>query len=130
MTISTVEGIIATKSPDFVGDSRIADFDEMAQLYATSVAFKTKWVYARALIVLHMLTLDAQGGGSSTSSGSGVVGGIKSEKEGDLSRAFNSSANTQAPRDGDAYWNSTSFGSEYLLLRRACFILPRTKMVG
>lgn len=127
MAVDTVANIVKLKSPDFDGDSRIDDLDELAKFHVAEVAFGDKWVYARALLVLHWLTLDAQGGGSSSGSGSGIVGGIKSEKEGDLARSYNGIISSD---DKDGYLKSTSFGAELLQLWRACLILPRTRRVG
>jgi len=127
MAINTVEAIVALKSPSHAGDIRIADFDELAQFYVAQSVFGTKWVYARALVVLHMLTLDAQGGGSSSSSGSGVIGGIKSEKEGDLARTYNTAISSD---DKNGYLKSTPFGFELLQLWRSLIILPITRRVG
>lgn len=127
MAVDTVAGIVAVKSPDFASDPRIDDLDELAQFHVAESAFGDKWVYARALLVLHWLTLDAQGGGSSSSSGSGVVGGIKSEKEGDLARSYGTVISSD---DRNGYLKSTSFGAELLQLWKACLILPRTRRVG
>ena len=127
MAVSTVSEIVDVRSPSHSGDSRIGDLDELAQFHLASSTFGTKWIYARALMVLHWLTLDAQGGGSSSSSGSGIVGGIKSEKEGDLARAY---AVPQSKDGRDAYLMSTSFGAELLQLWKACLILPQTRRVG
>ena len=126
MSISTVAGIVALKSPDFASDTRLPDLEELAAFIVAQTAFGDKWVYAKALLVLHWLTLDAQGGGSSSSSGAGVVGGIKSEKEGDLSRTFNTIISMD---DRNGYLKSTSFGAELLQLWKACLFLPRTRRV-
>lgn len=122
----TVNEVIALRSPDFVGDSRIPGMDEIAKMYVSSRMFKDKWTYARALIILHWLTLDARGGGSSTQSGSGVVGNVIEEKEGKLEYKYGSILTKD---DKDGYYKSTSFGAELLQLYRICILAPRTRWV-
>ena len=127
MAINTVEGIVALKSPSFASDPRISDMDELAQFHLAQSAFGTKWIYARALLVLHWLTLDAQGGGSATTSGDGTVGGIKSEKEGALARSYNTIVSST---DEHGYLKSTSFGAELVQLWRAYILSVRTRRLG
>jgi hypothetical protein len=129
MALTTKE-IIASKSPSFAADARLDDFIEIAGYTVSSTAFGTKYNYAVALVVLHMLTLDAMSGGSSNSSGSGVAGGIHSEKEGDLSRSYgNTLQGINGATLSDSYFAQTQFGNEYLYLKRTCFPLPRTRIV-
>jgi hypothetical protein len=128
MGTSTVAEIVALKSPDYASDPRINDFDTLAKFHVAQSAFGDKWVYARALLVLHWLTLESQGGGSSSSSGSGVVGGIKSEKEGDLARSYGTIGG--AINERNVYLMSTAFGAELVQLWRACLILPQSRRVG
>ena len=128
MGVGTVAEIVALRSPSHAGDSRIADLELLAAYYVAQSVFLDKWIYAKALVVLHWLTLDAMGGGSESESGSGVVGSIKSEKEGDLARSFGSSGLSDDRRD--AYFGSTSFGAELLQLWKACLLNPQTRQVG
>lgn len=123
----SINEIIVLRSPDLNGDTRLPGMIELAKQLTSDVNFGDKYNHAVALLVLHWLTLDAQGGGSSSSSGSGVVGGIKSEKEGDLSRSYGIPSSTN---DKAAYFNSTSFGAELMHIWRSCLILPRTRRVG
>jgi hypothetical protein len=127
VAINTVPAIVAIKLPDSASDPRLGDFEELAAFHLAQSAFGSKWVYAKALLVCHWLALEAQGGGSSSSSGSSTVGGIKSEKEGDLARSFNSIVSAD---DKNGYLKSTSFGAELIQLWRACLILPMTRRVG
>lgn len=122
----TIAQIIAVKGPSFVGDSRLDAFEELACLYVSDRAFVDKTNLAKSLVMLHWLTLEAQGGGDSSTSGSGSVGGIKKEQEGKLIREIHS---TISEEDSDNYWKSTSFGSEYLILRKACIFKARTRCV-
>jgi len=127
MAISTAQQIIVLKSPSLSGDSRLDDMVELAKFHLGPSVWGTKYQYALALLVLHWLTLDAQGGGSSSSSGTGAVGGIKSEKEGDLQRSFGGLPSGVSERR--AYLMSTTFGQELLQLQAACLMLPRTRLV-
>lgn len=122
----TVSQVIADKGPSFVGDPRLTSFEEMACFYVGVKAFGDKADYAKGLIMLHWLTLEAQGGGNSTKSGSGAVGGIREEEEGKLRREFHQSFTGDK---SDDYWKSTSFGSEYLAIRRACIFRARNSFV-
>lgn len=126
MAISTAQQIIALKSPDHASDPRLDDFVKLSKFHISQTVFGTKYQYALALMVLHWITLDAQGGGSSSSSGSGVVGGIKSEKEGDLQRTYNLPSGKD---ERDSYLRGTVFGSELLQLWKTIILIPRTKMV-
>lgn len=128
MPISTASQIIALKSPDLSSDPRLSDFVDLAVLQTSKDAFGTKYQLAIALLVLHWLTLESQGGGSSSGSGSGVIGGIKSEKEGDLSRSYGSLINPSG-KGSDNYFNSTVFGAELLTLRRSCIMMPRNRCI-
>lgn len=127
MPTNTVSGIIALKSPSFAGDLRISDLDELAKFHLAQKPFGVRWIYARALLILHWLTLDAQGGGSASTSGSGVIGGISSEKEGDLARSYNTIISSD---DKDGYLKSTSFGAELLQIWKSCLILPMNRRLG
>jgi hypothetical protein len=129
MPYQTASQIVALKSPDLASDSRLSDFIGLAKEQLSATNFGTKYEYAVALLVLHWMTLDAQGGGSDSSSGSGVVGGIKSEKEGDLARSFGNLGSGSGAKAGNAYYNSTAFGAEFISLRRRKFLLPRNRFV-
>ena len=126
MATGTAKQIIAVKSPSFASDTRLDDFIVLAAYYVSESAYGARYQYALALIVLHWLTLDAQRGGSSTSSGSGVGGAITSEKEGDLARAFG--APSSSKKDADAYWNGTIFGQEFLSLRAHYVLTPHHRV--
>ncbi len=126
MPVDTATQIIALKSPDHAADSRLDDFIELAKFYINQTVFGTKYQYALALVVLHWLTLDARGGGSSTSSGSGVAGSIKSEKEGDLQRSYSVPTSKNERKE---YLMGTVFGQELLQLWNTFILMPRTKMM-
>jgi hypothetical protein len=75
--------------------------------------------YAIALVMMHWLTLQSQSG-----TGNAQSGVITSKREGDLaiSYAHNTSNNS------NGYWGQTSYGQEYLQLKRSCFMTVRNRM--
>lgn len=132
MATDTAKEIVQLKMPslDVSGDDsdRVDDFLVLAAFYVSENIFGVKYQYALALVVCHQLTLDAQGGGSTDSSGSGVVGGIKKEKEGDLSREYGGvSQNISQQKQ---YFMSTPFGQELLQLWNACIFGARNRFVS
>lgn len=128
MPITTSAQIIAVKSPGFALDPRLTDFIGLAELQLSKTMFGDKGEYAIALLVLHWLALDALGGGSATTSGSGVAGSIESEKEGELSRSYSiPSGGNQG--QASTYYNQTIFGQELYQLIRGCFILPMNRCI-
>jgi len=134
MPISTAIEIVQLKMPSLDAgpggsdEDRINDFIELAKFYISENIFQTKYQYALALMVCHQLTLDAQGGGSTTTSGSGVIGGVKSEKEGDLARSYGGMGSNVS--ESKQYLMSTPFGQELLQLWNACLLLPRNRFVS
>ncbi|MBT8490922.1 MAG: DUF4054 domain-containing protein [Deltaproteobacteria bacterium] len=130
MPIGTAQEIIVAKSPSLSGDSRLDDFVNLAKLTVGQTIFGTRYQYALALVALHMLTLDSQSGGSSTGSGTGAAGGVKSEKEGDLQRSYGSVDSSSIGNASDAYFSTTSFGQEYLNLKKSLILPIRNRHVG
>lgn len=128
MAISTAAEIIALKLPSSATDPRLADFISLAGFYVSERIFEDKYQYALALVVCHQLALESQGGGSAASSGSGAVGGIKSEKEGDLARSFGGVGSNISEQK--QYFMSTPFGQELLQLWNACILMPRNRYVN
>jgi hypothetical protein len=78
---------------------------------------------AIAMLIMHWLTLEANGGGS----GNAVTGSVKSKKEGDLSQTYavGSSSNSNGP---DGYYQQTVYGQEYLQIRYRCIMRPMNRM--
>lgn len=124
MGIGTASQIIALKSPSHAGDTRLTDMVALAKLNLSSAVFGVRYEYAVALLVLHWLTLDAMGGGTSTTSGGGTLG-VKSEKEGELSRAYFDPKSSE----GESYYAQTAFGNEFLQLRKSQIVLPMNRFV-
>jgi len=128
MAISTSKEIVTLKMPDMAADPRVDDYISLSKFYISENIFGDKYNYAVALVACHMLMLDKQSGGSSTSSGSGSVGGISKEKEGDLSRSFGGVGSNVADRK--QYFMSTPYGQELLQLWNACILTPRNRFVS
>ncbi len=134
MPVSTAKEIVQLKMPSLVfpaDEARVDDFISLADFFISERIFSAKYQYALALVVCHQLTLDSQGGGNTSTSGSGVVGGINSEKEGDLARqyGFNNGMNIELP-EWKMYWVSTPFGQELMSLFKACILIPRNRFVS
>ncbi|NJR73245.1 MAG: DUF4054 domain-containing protein [Scytonema sp. CRU_2_7] len=132
MAISTAKEIVKLKMPSLAlpgaDDARVDDFISLASFIVAESIFADKYQYALALVVAHQLTLDAQGGGNSTTSGSGILGGITSEKEGDLSRNYAGMSSNISERS--LYFMSTPFGRELLQLWNACILTVRNRFVS
>ena len=135
MSTTTAKGIVFLKCPGLdstpggTDDLMVDDLLALAAFYVAQHIFKDKYNLALALVVCHQVTLAAQSGGSSTSSGSGSVGGIKSEKEGDLARSFGgvTSSNLSASKQ---YWMSTPAGQELMALWSVCIFSARNRFVS
>lgn len=121
MSFSTITEVLTFKGPGFVGDSRLTGLETAAGMYLAYSTYGDKWIYAKALLVLHWLTLDARGGGSSSASANGIHGAVKSEKEGSLSRTYAVPSNLSERR---AYLMSTSYGAELLDLSNTVVFGP------
>ena len=134
MPITTAKEIVKLKMPSLdlapsgADEERVDDFIDLAKFSISENIFTVKFQLALALVVCHQLTLDAQGGGSTASSGSGVIGGIKSEKEGDLASSFGGVGTNVS--ENKQYYSSTPFGQELLQLFRVCILMPRNRFVS
>jgi hypothetical protein len=96
-----------------VSDSRIQLFLDEAALSVNVSLWGIKADLGQAYLAAHLLTIDKRGG-------SGAAGMVTSEKVGDLSR------NYAAPNTGalDPTLSATSYGIEFLRLRRSILISP------
>lgn len=136
MPTGTAKEIVFVKCPGLDStpggpdDIMVDDLLDLAEAYVNVNIFSKKYNLALALVVCHQITLAAQGGGSSTSSGSGAVGGIKSEKEGDLARSFGNMLNNDNISANKLYWMQTPAGQELMALWDACILMPRNRFVN
>ena len=113
--------------PGKESDSRLDAFLEAASYFVAESMFGDKYDYALALVVCHMFALEAMGGGNETTPGSGVAGGIKSEKEGALSQSYGSISSNIS--ENKQYWGQTSHGMNLMALWDACILMPRTRWI-
>ncbi len=127
MPTSTPQEIIQIYCPSSPPDPRTDDLIELSTAYIAESTFGDKFFQAQALWVCHFFMLEKQGGGDSTSGGSGVVGGIKSVKEGDLQKTFGGPSSSV--RDNRVFLSQTSTGQQLLSLWDACILMPRNRMV-
>jgi len=127
MITTTVRDIVATLCPGKEEDPRLEIFLELATAFVAESAFLTKYNYALALVVCHQFQLETQGGGSSTISGNGAVGGISSIKEGQLEKKFGGPSTNMS--ESKLYWGQTSHGMSYLALCNACIMGPMSGMI-
>jgi hypothetical protein len=101
--------LIAPELASVDASDRIA----MAELAALNVGdgFGDSKTLATAYLTAHMLTIRAR---------NGISGAVESMKEGDLSLTYGDSGS-------DDNYGSTSYGKEFIRLRRACIFAPRTR---
>jgi Protein of unknown function (DUF4054) len=114
MAITTAQEIIQVRLPALFSDSRLDDFVALAVLNLSEPVFGVKYVYAVALLAMHMYSKDSAGSGA---------GGVKSEKEGDLARSYGGSMT-------DKDYGTTSYGQELLQLINNCVWAARTSAMG
>jgi len=127
MPTSTAQDIVCVYCPGKETDPRLNDLLDLATAFVAESAFGDKYNQALALVVCHQFQLEAQSGGSETQSGNGSVGGVKSIKEGQLSKTYGGpSANL---RDNKSYWGQTTAGLNLMALWDACIFMPRNRMV-
>jgi hypothetical protein len=125
MAVSTPQEIVLLRVPSLSGDPRLGDFETLAK-GQTGTAFGDCYNLAVALRMLHWLTLDARAGAAIGAGAS--TGGVKSEKEGDLSRSYGTTASAIAERYPDL--SQSIYGLELIQLQKSCLMLPRNRMVG
>lgn len=118
---------IQVRAPSFATDSRINTMLDMAsQEIGSEPSLNAMREKAKALLVMHWLTLEQRGNGVSGSAGA-AGGAITSETEGSLSRSYGSSGVALAERYPDL--TLTAFGLELIGLYRKTIISVRNRMV-
>ena len=123
MSISTAQGIIEARAPQYVGDARVSDFIALATLRTGNVFGEVKQ-YAIALRVLHMLAVSDRG-----SSITGAGGAITREKEGQLERSYGGSSSTSIDEGRFPDLSQTSWGRELIALQNENIIGPRNRTI-
>lgn len=114
--MSTPQEIIILRAPQYTGEPRLDDLVTLATAQTGNV-YGTHKNLAIALLVLHWLTMEKQGGTS---------GSIKSEKEGDLARSYGTSISI-SQRYPDL--SQTSWGMELIRLRKSLILGPRNRTI-
>lgn len=127
MATSTPQEIIANICPGKETDPRVDDLLDLATAFVAEVTFGTKYNYALALVVCHQFQLEGQGGGTSTTSGNGAVGGVTSIKEGQLQKQFGGPPGNIS--ENKIYWSQTASGLNLMALWDACIFMPTNRMV-
>lgn len=108
--------------PEFssVSDLRIEKFVEVAKLSVNEKSWKESYGVGVSYLTAHLLKRAGSGGG--VQGGSSNAGVIASEKVGELQRTY---AQPNVSGSGnDAILATTSYGVEYLRLRRQLLITP------
>jgi len=120
MSIAAVSTFISVLSGGLVNplDSNIVTLIESAE-YEVSECFGNLRNKAIALLVLHQNTLINNG------EGNGSTGQASSISEGDLSKSFHS----VNAKNGDAYYSQTSYGLQFLQLRRMSIVGFRNRTI-
>ena len=100
---------------DSVDDARIQTFLDEAQLEVGEVPWGTLYEKGVFLLTAHLVVIDQR---NQTSSGSGVPspGQLASRKVGDVAVSF--ATQTTSPDGSDEWYLSSSYGAEYLRLKK------------
>lgn len=115
---STVKSLF----PEFsaVSDARIENFIEVAKLSVSEKSWKESYGVGVSYLTAHLLKRAGSGGG--VQGGSSNAGVIASEKVGELQRTY-AQTNVSSSAE-DSILATTSYGVEYLRLRRQLLITP------
>lgn len=107
--MTTQTDIIRALAPELSGESnnRLSLFLNLASLSVNISVWGTKADYGTSLLAAHMMTVSKRNG----------VLGVSMETVGDLSRSYNAIK-------GDEIMMQTSYGAEYLRLKRSLIITP------
>jgi hypothetical protein len=111
--------------PEFsaVDPSRISAFIGIAQTSLSANVWGTAYDAGLAYLTAHLLKKSGPGGG--VQGGSSTAGAITQERVGELSRSYGT-VDLGPTSAADALLTTTSYGVEYLRLRR---LIPTTPMV-
>jgi len=117
--------VILLRAPKYAGDPRITPFIALAEEFiGDKIPQVTPREYAKALQVLHWLTMDDRVAGGNTG-----VGTISEEKEGELTIKYsNNGMNIMTyTSDMKAELGQTIYGLELRAFYRKYILLPRTR---
>lgn len=109
--------LIAYLPPEYADSKRLDAWIMGASHHVSACYFKKAYVYALSLLVCHLAALESRGT-------DGDAGAVTSKREGDISVSYGSTKGD----DDDAWLSSTSFGQQFLLLRKQ--YSPRPGVTG
>lgn len=109
--------------PEFssVSDQRIENFIEIAKLSVNEAVWKSSYGTGLSYLTAHLLKRAGAGGG--VQGGSSNAGMVTSEKVGELQRSY-ALPNFSGGSAEDSLLATTSYGIEYLRLRRQILVTP------
>lgn len=109
--------------PEFsaVNDTRIQALLDIANLSVSQKVWGSAFAPGMAYLVAHLLKRSGVAAG--VSGGNSNAGTISSEKVGELQRSYAAPAMSGSSSD-DALLSTTSYGMEYLRLRRQLIVTP------
>jgi hypothetical protein len=118
-------GFIKALFPEFSGvdNTRITAFIGIAKTSMSEVVWGEAYDSGLAYLTAHLLKKSGPGGG--VQGGSSTAGPLTQERVGELSRSYGT-VDSGSISQGDALLTSTSYGVEYLRLRK---LIPTTPMV-
>ncbi len=130
--------IISARCPQFVGHSRLFLLLDYAEEYLLQCVWKDKWNLAKALLVCHWLTMEANNqasddGAGTGSSGTGRTGQANTVQEGELMLKWDTQSQSGSGAGNGGGWDwlkSTQYGMELYMLIRSLTLMPRNQWVG
>lgn len=129
-TDQEIKDAIAVFAPQYVDNARIDGLIPYATRMTNTECYGDRCADAVALRICHIIALDERNGGSETSSGDGTAGTLKSEKEGDLAKAY---GNTISDNDTSGAWGtlpSTTYGQMLIEMAQGSFMTVRNRFSG
>ena len=109
--------LVASLPQEYAQSPRLDAWILGASYHVGACYFKKAYVYALSLMVAHIAALETRGS-------DGEAGVIASKREGDIAVSFGSTKS-----EGDDGWlSSTSFGQQFLLLKKQ--YSPRPQVTG
>ena len=117
----TTQEYIALRAPELTIDARVDSLVDVADSFKGCLT-GDRAEMAKGLLVLHWLTLSYR---SNNDAQGGAIGGVVSEKEGDLQVSYGGVVNTSNLSDNALA--QTSWGLEYESLMKSCMLFPRTR---
>lgn len=127
MTVTVADVVEASAEFATLDEDLIQKYlDERAPLYISTEAFSARADYALLLVTLHLLTLHmrAKSAGAPGTGGGSVTGAVRWVQQGVIQKGLgpaSATAGKQATPGTNAWWESTSWGQEFVTLRSLVF---------